>query len=145
MLALSLVVIRRLRWEGMSHKLRVEIARMIGLFERKPEIIHSENVFEELRLLEVPYATRLTSRIQQVGQSIRAGVETVIVLRFIDSHSPKNNGRMIPVPPDHTANVIDRNLLPGLWADVLPPWNFLQYQKSNFIAAVKKVPRLGIM
>src|SRR5712672_3455138 len=113
MLSLSLVVIRRLRWEGMSHKLRVEIARMIGLFERKPKVIHGENVFEELRLLEVPYPTRLTSRIKQVSQSVRAGVETVIVLRLVDSHSPKNNGRMIPVPPDHSADIINRNLLPG--------------------------------
>src|SRR6266699_597919 len=127
MLSLSLVVIRRLRWEGMSHKLRVEIARMIRLFERKPEIVHGEHIFEELRLLEVPYPTRLTSRIKQVSQRIRAGVETVIVLRLVDSHSPKDNGRMIPVPPDHAANVIYRNLLPGLWADMLPPGNFLQY------------------
>jgi hypothetical protein len=52
---------------------------------------------------------------------------------------------MIPVSPDHPANVIDRNLFPGLWADVLPPWNFLEYQKANFIAAVKKVPGLRIV
>src|SRR5882724_579423 len=145
MLSLSLVVIGRLCGESMSHKLCVEIARMVGLFEWKPEIVHGEHVFEELRLLEVPYATRLTSRIKQVSQRIRAGVETVIVLRLVDSHSPKNNGRMIPVPPDHSADTINRNLLPGLWTDVLPPRNFLQYQKSNFIAAVKKVPRLRIV
>src|SRR5260370_39232255 len=28
---------------------------------------------------------------------------------------------------------------------MLPPWDFLQYQQSNFIAAVEKVPRLRIM
>src|ERR1700680_4225560 len=52
---------------------------------------------------------------------------------------------MIPIPADHAADVIDGNLLPGLWADMLPPWDFLQDQKSNFIAAIEKVPRLGIM
>src|SRR5258705_10242514 len=91
MLTLSLVVIGRLRWEGMSHKLRVEIARMVGLFEWKPKIVHGEHVFEELRLLEVPYPSRLTSRIEQVSQSIRSGVETVIVLRLVNSHSPKDD------------------------------------------------------
>jgi hypothetical protein len=28
---------------------------------------------------------------------------------------------------------------------MLPSWDFFQHQKSNFIAAIKKVPRLGIM
>src|SRR6266699_1720063 len=87
MLSLSLVVIRRLRWEGMSHKLRVEIARMIGLFERKPEIVHGEHIFEELRLLEVPYPTRLTSRIKQVSQRIRADVENVMSSRCCSADS----------------------------------------------------------
>src|SRR5215469_10000493 len=145
MLSLSLIVIRRLRWEGVSHKLRIEIARMIGLFERKPEIVHGKHVFQELRLLEVPYSARLTSRIEQVRQRIRARVETVVVLRLVDSDSPKNDGWMIPVPPDHAANVIDRNLFPGLRTNMLPPRDLLQYQKSDLIAAVKKVPRLRIM
>src|ERR1700736_3162591 len=91
MLSLSLVVIGRLRWERMSHKLCVEIARMIRLFEWKAKIVHGENVFEELRLLEVPYPTRLTSRVEQVSQSIRAGVETVIVSGLVDSHSPEDD------------------------------------------------------
>jgi hypothetical protein len=52
---------------------------------------------------------------------------------------------MIPVPANHPSNVIDGDLFPWLWTDMLPPWDFLQDQKSNFIAAVKKVPRLGIM
>ena len=69
MLSLSLIVIRRLGWEGMSHKLRVEIARMIWLFEWKPEIVHGEHVFEEFRLLEVPYPSSLTSGIEQVGKA----------------------------------------------------------------------------
>src|SRR5258708_2719942 len=49
---------------------------------------------------------------------------------------------MIPVAPDHAANVVDRNILPGLVADVLPPRNFLQHEQSNFVARIQKVPRL---
>src|SRR5258708_12008743 len=52
---------------------------------------------------------------------------------------------MIPVAPDHAANVVDRNILPGLVADVLPPRNFLQHEQSNFVARIQKVPRLWIM
>src|SRR5438309_9774038 len=128
MLSLPFIIIGCLGWKGMSDKLGIEIARMIGFFEWKPEIVHGEHIFEELRLLEVPYPTGLTSWIKQMSQGIRAGVETVIVLRFVDPNTPENNRGMIPVPADHAANVIDGNLLPGLRADMLPPWNFLQYQ-----------------
>ena len=80
MLSLPFVIIGCLGWKGMSDKLGIKIARMIGFLEWKPEIVHREHLFEELRLLEVPYSTGLTSWIQQVSQGIRAGVETVIVL-----------------------------------------------------------------
>src|SRR5206468_9124702 len=78
MLSLSFIIIGCLGWKGMSDKLGIEIARMIWFFEWKPEIVHGEHIFEELRLLEVPYPTGLTSWIKQMSQGIRAGVETVI-------------------------------------------------------------------
>lgn len=59
MLPLPLVIIGRLRWEGMPDKLRVQIARIIWHLKRKLEAIHSEYVFEKLRILEVSNSTRL--------------------------------------------------------------------------------------
>src|SRR5580704_12870585 len=118
---------------------------MIRLLEWEPEIVHGEHIFEELGFLEVPYSTSLTSRVKGVSQSIRANVEVVIVFGLVDPHSPKDDRRMIPIPPDHTTHIIDRDLLPGLRPNVLPSRYLLQHQQANLIAAVEKVPRLRIV
>src|SRR6185437_3111182 len=64
MLTLPFVVVGRLGWKCVPDELRVEVSRMIRLLKRKPEVVHGEYVFEELRLLEVAYSSRLPSRIE---------------------------------------------------------------------------------
>ena len=93
----------------MTHKLGVQVARMVRRLQRPAEIVHRENVFQEFRLLEIADAPGLPRGIELVGHSIRARVEIMIVFGFIDPHAPKNNARVIPVAPDHSAHVVDGN------------------------------------
>ena len=58
-LALALVVVGGLGWVGVADKLGVEVLAVDGLLERKAEVVHGEDVFEELGLLEVPNAAGL--------------------------------------------------------------------------------------
>src|SRR5215468_4541023 len=52
---------------------------------------------------------------------------------------------MIPVSPDHSAHVVNRELLPCLIANVLPSRNLFEYQKANFVTGIEKMPRLRIV
>ena len=52
---------------------------MIRLLEREAEVVHGEDVFEELGLLEVADAAGLPRRIELVGQRVGARVEVVVV------------------------------------------------------------------
>src|SRR6476661_134199 len=52
---------------------------------------------------------------------------------------------MIPVAANHTTHVVDRNILPGFIADMLPAGDLFQNQQSDFIAGIDKVPRLRVM
>src|SRR5260370_38716426 len=80
-----------------------------------------------------------------MGQSVGTRVEIMIVVGFVDAHSPKNNRGMVPVAPDHTPDVINRKLLPGFVANMLPSGNLFQHEESHFIAAVEKGARLWIV
>jgi len=92
---------------GVSDELGVQVARVIGWLQRKSEIVHGENVFEKFRFLKVPDAARLTRGVQLVRQRIRADVEVVVVLRFVNSHAPENDGRMVPVAANHAPHVVN--------------------------------------
>src|SRR5579872_1308816 len=52
---------------------------------------------------------------------------------------------MVPVASNHATHIVDRNVLPCLISDVLPAGNLFKNQQANFIAGIKKMPRLGIM
>src|ERR1035438_1706398 len=52
---------------------------------------------------------------------------------------------MVPVASYHAAHVVDGDLLPGFVPDVLPARDFLQHEKADFVAGVKKMTRLRIM
>src|SRR5579872_4871105 len=52
---------------------------------------------------------------------------------------------MIPVASNHTANVVYRNVLPSLIADMLPARYFFKNQKPEFVASIKEMARLRIM
>jgi hypothetical protein len=52
---------------------------------------------------------------------------------------------MIPVASNHAANIVDRDLLPRLGANMLPARNLLQHKQSNLIASIEEVTRLRIV
>ena len=78
-------------------------------------------------------------------QRVRAHVEVVIVFRFVDAHAPQNDAGMIPVAANHARDVINRNVLPGLIADVLPAGNLFENEQSHLVAGVEKMARLRIV
>ena len=65
-LALALIVIRGLGRKGMADEFGVQIERMIRLPQGKSEIVHGEDIFQKLRLLEIPNAAGLAGTIQSV-------------------------------------------------------------------------------
>src|SRR5260370_21119657 len=69
----------------------------------------------------------------------------MVVPRFVDAHSPQNDGGMVPVAADHAPDVVDGNVLPSLVPDVLPARNLFQNQKADFVAGIKEMARLRIM
>src|SRR5207247_1222634 len=141
----TLNVIDGFRRVGMAYKFRIQIARMVGRLQREPEVVHRKHVFEEFRLLEVANAASLSRGIELVCSRIRASVEVVIVQRLIDAHAPKNDRGMIPVAPDHAADVVDRDPFPCLVANMLPAGNLLKHQQAELIASVQEVLRLRVM
>src|SRR5579871_2290140 len=52
---------------------------------------------------------------------------------------------MVPVPADHPAHVVDRELFPGLVPNVLPARNLFQDEQADFIAGVQKMAGLRIV
>ena len=52
---------------------------------------------------------------------------------------------MVPVAADHFADIADRDVLPGLVADVLPAGNFLEHQQAQLVAGVEELDRLRVV
>src|SRR5208282_1205257 len=142
---LALVIIRRLRWESVPNKFRVQVTRVAGRLQREAEIIHCEYILQELRLLEVSNSTRLPRCIEGMCKGIGTRIEIVIVQRFIDPDAPQHNGRMVPVSTNHSAYIVDRHLLPLLIAYMLPARDLLKHQQPDLVAAIEKVARLRIV
>jgi hypothetical protein len=63
-----------------THEFRIEIARVIRLQQREPEIVHCENVFQKFRGLEIADSTCLASSVESVRCRVGASVEVVVVL-----------------------------------------------------------------
>lgn len=112
--------------EGVADELRVEVAGMVWGLQGPAEVVHGEDVFEELGLLEVADAAGLALLVEGVREGVGAGVEVVVVARLVDADAPEDYGGVVPVAPDHAADVIDGDILPGLVADVLPTGNLFK-------------------
>ena len=125
---------------GVADEFGIQIEGMIGRLEREAEVVHGEDVFKELGLLEVADAAGLPGGVELVGQGVGAGVEVVVVARLVDAHAPENDGRVVPVAADHAADVVDGDVLPGKIADVLPAGNLFEDQESDLVAGVEEVP-----
>src|SRR5205814_5568708 len=78
-------------------------------------------------------------------QGVGAGVEAMIIRRFVDAHSPQDDGRMVPVTPNHSAYIVNRKILPWLVPNVLPARDLFKHQKPKFIAGIKKMRRLRVV
>ena len=80
-----------------------------------------------------------------MSHRVRLGVKVMIIFGFIDAHAPQNNGRMVPIPPDHAAHVVDRERLPRIVSNMLPARNLFQHQQTHLITGVQKMPGLRIV
>ena len=65
----------------------------LGGPQREAEIVHGEDVFEQLGIVEVADAAGLPRIVERVRQRVGARVEIVIVRRFVDAHAPQHDGR----------------------------------------------------
>ena len=52
---------------------------------------------------------------------------------------------MVPIAANHAAHVVDGDVLPGFVADVLPARDFLEHEQPDFVAGIKKMPRLRVV
>src|SRR6185437_6935415 len=59
-LALALVIVGGLGGEGVAHEFGIQIAGMVRRFEGEAEVVHGEDVFKELGVVEVTNAAGLT-------------------------------------------------------------------------------------
>ena len=74
-----LYLIDGLRRIGMPNKFRIQIPRMVWRLQRKSEIVHREDIFQEFGFLEVANAAGLARRVELVGQRVGARIEIMIV------------------------------------------------------------------
>src|SRR5665213_2631863 len=52
---------------------------------------------------------------------------------------------MIPVAANHSADIVDRYLLPWLWSNVLPTGNLFENKKTDLVTAIQKMSGLRVM
>lgn len=52
---------------------------------------------------------------------------------------------MIPVPANHSPDIINRDQFPRFISNVLPPRDFFQHQQAHFIASIQEMPRLRVV
>ena len=141
----ALHVIETLGGEHVTVELGVHIQRVIRRPQRKTEVVHREHVLQQFRLIQVADAAGLARIVERVRQRVGARVEIVIVLALVDAHAPQHDGRVIPVAPDHLADVAHRQVLPCPVADVLPARNLFEHQQPQFVAGVQKCRRLRVV
>ena len=109
------------------------------------EVVHRVDVFEQFALGDEAHAAGLAGRVEFVRDAVGLGVEVVIVLDFVDAHAPDDDRGMVPVAPDHAADILDRLGLPGVAADMLPAGDFLEHEQAELVAAVEEVLALRVV
>ena len=83
--------------------------------------------------------------IQGVSHGIGRSIEFLIICRFVDSYSPYNYGRMIPVAQNHISYIGYCLFLPGFITDMLPAGYLCKNEKSQSVARIYEVLRLRIV
>ena len=80
-----------------------------------------------------------------MGSRIGALIEVIIILGFIDAHTPENDGGMIAILQDHFTGISDSLFFPGSITDMLPSRDLCKDQHSAAVTFIQKVLTLGIM
>ena len=127
---------------GVADEFGVEIARVVGRFEWKTEIVHGENVFEKFRFPEIANAASLAGGVKFARERVGASVKVVIVERFVNANAPENDAGMVPIAPYHAADIIDGDQFPGFIADAKPGISSRTRAHSSH---VQEMARLGIV
>ncbi len=73
------------------------------------------------------------------------GIEVMGIAGFVDTDTPEDDGRMVPVALNHLADVFFRHFLPFQVTDVLPTRNLFEDQEADFIASIQESGRLRIV
>ncbi len=129
----------------MAVEFGVEIERMVRRPQREAEIVHGENVFQQFGIVKIADAAGLSRRVEFVRGLVGARIEIVIVLRFVDAHAPENDGRVVPIALDHGGDIAHCQVLPVVFADVLPAGNLFEHEQAELIAGIQEMPRLRIV
>ena len=109
------------------------------------KVVVGVDVLQQAALFDAAYAAGLPRAVQLTRHGVGALIERVVVHGFVDAHAPEDDGRMVAVLPHHVLGIAHRLLLPVRIPDVLPAGDLGEYQQSQFVAAVDKMLRLGIV
>src|SRR5262249_1469794 len=80
-----------------------------------------------------------------MSEGIGPGVKIVVVLRFVDSYTPENDRRMVPIPADHATHVVYVKLLPRFVPHVLPARNISEDEQGDLVTGIEKMPGLWVV
>ena len=80
-----------------------------------------------------------------MGNTVCHAVQLVIVLTFVDPHTPQNDAGVISVLQHHLPGVFHGLLFPVRAADVLPAGNLREHQQTEAVALVKEIVTLGVV
>src|SRR5258705_12964201 len=96
----ALDLIDGLRGISVADKFGIDIAWVIGRLQGETEIVHGENVCEELGFLEVADAAGGPRGADAMSEGVAADVEIVVVAQFVDADAPEDDAGTIPVAAD---------------------------------------------
>ena len=109
------------------------------------KIVVGIDILQQVALFQIPNAGGGAAGIQLMGKLIGTRVQVVIILAFIDAHTPQHNGRVIAVLQNHLPYVFHRLILPTGITDVLPTRDFGEHQQTPAVTFVQKILALGIV
>ena len=109
------------------------------------EVIVGVHILQQMTVFDITHTGSCTAGIQTMGQRICMFVKSVVILTFIDAHTPENDGGMIAILQDHFACVSHRLFFPGRITDMLPSRDLRKDQHAPTVTFIKKMLTLRIM
>ncbi len=80
-----------------------------------------------------------------MAEGVGLGIEGVVVLALVDPHAPQDDAGVVTVLEHHLPHVLQGDPLPRLVPDVLPAGDLREHQQTDLVAAVDKMPALGVV